>query len=366
MTTRRPKEAYGKKLIYHYSAPVMFTLFFSLFVIACFVLTIFFPYINGEPYKITGQTFVMYVINMFKGEVTPEVEFYTESIVNNVFEGQAWVNPIIKIWMFILALDLALMGIFATILAIASLVMLFSGRLKHWKLPYRSIAGILYPGFFYYGTIIFINVYALIRGFSAYDSLYMYIFLGVIFISTIVTHIIYSKAFKDHVYVKNQRTLNMYLEEYEREHVVVDTTDPDNEVLIEEAPKIVLMPAEDQTEKNDSSSYRRTLPRGLKHIGGHAFSQNTALEEADIPLGIEVLGAGAFANCVNLKVVHIPESVKKIEYNCFFNCIRLERITYGGSREMWKRIKRGSNWLTAAGTKFVVCRDGALAVDPEK
>ena len=366
MKARRPKEAYGKKLIYHYSAPVMFTLLFSLFAVAAYALTFFLPYINGDPYQVNGQTFVMYAINLFKGDPNVELDFYAEHMVNNVFEYQAWVNPIIKIWMFILAFDLAVMGIFAVILAIACLVLLFSGRVKHWKLPYRCIAGLLYPGFFFYGTMVFVNVYAMIKGFQAYDSLFCYIFLGVLFIATIVTHIIYSKAFKDHVYVKNQRTLNMYLEEYEREHVVVDTTSPDDEVIIEEAPKIVLTPAEDQTSKNDSSAYRKTLPRGLKHIGGHAFSQNTALEEADIPLGIEVLGPGAFANCVNLKVVHIPESVKKIEYNCFFNCIRLERITYGGSREMWKRIKRGSNWLTAAGTKFVVCRDGALAVDPEK
>ena len=370
--SKRPKEVYGKKLIYHYSAPVMFTLLFSLLALASYALTFFLPYIHGEP-DLTGMHFANYIIHVFTGEANAEIDFYVDNIVNVVFDGFGPMIPVVQVSMLLLTIDLALMGVFAVILAIASLVMILSGRLKHWKLPYRCIAGMFWPGIFFYGAIIGINIYAaLVKHVAYYDCLYAYIFLGVLFLGTIITHIIYAKAFRDHVYVKNQRRLNMYIEEYEREHVVVDTTKPDDKVLAEEAPKpveqprVVLQPSEDQNVKNDSSNNGKKLPRGLKHIGGHAFSQNTALEEADIPLGIEVLGAGAFANCVNLKVVHIPESVKKIEYNCFFNCIRLERITYGGSREMWKRVKRGSNWLTAAGTKFVVCRDGALAVNPEK
>ena len=367
--TKRPKEVYGKKLIYRYSAPVIFTLLFSLLAIACFVLTLFLPIINGEV-PLNGMHYVNFVINLFTGGANTEIDYYTNNVVSVVLDNFGLALPIVQVWMFIMAFDLAIMAIFAVILAIAGIVMILSGRLKHWKLPYRCIAGMLYPAFFFYGTVIGLNIYAaLIKHVAYYDGLYSYIFLGVLFISTIITHIIYSRAFKDHVYVKNQRTLNMYIDEYEREHVVVDTSvnnkDDDN-VIIEQAPKIVYVPAEDQTKKNDSSDNRKRLPKGLKHIGGHAFCQNTALEEADIPLGIEVLGAGAFANCVNLRVVHIPESVKKIEYNCFFNCIKLEKITYGGSREMWKRVKRGSNWLTDAGTKFVVCIDGALAVDPKK
>lgn len=368
--TKRPKEVYGKKLIYHYSAPIMFTLFFSLLSVACFVLSLFMPYIGGEP-AFTGMEFIKYVINFFGDELNPVIDHYCTDIVNNVFDGFGLATPIIQMSMFIIVLDMLIMGVFGVVLAIACLILIFSGRLKAWKVPYRCSRGMLYSGFFYYGIIIGINIYAAINGKKTYDLLWDYIFLGTLFVSTLILHIIYLKAFKDHVYVKNERQLNIYIEEYEKEHVVVDTTPivEEDEVKIEEAPKqpkIVLLPAEDQTEKNDSSDNRKKLPRGLKHIGGHAFSQNTVLEEADIPLGIEVLGPGAFANCVNLKIVHIPESVKKIEYNCFFNCIRLERITYGGSREMWKRIKRGSNWLTAAGTKFVVCRDGALAVNPEK
>ena len=369
--TKRPKEVYGKKLIYRYSAPVIFTLLFSLLALAAFGLSFLLPIIHGEK-DLNSLNLVMYVVNVFTGGENPEIEYYTEAITNQLFDGLPFVAPIVQIWFFVMDIDMLLIAIFAIILAIASLVMLLSGRLKHWKLPYHCIGGIFWPSlFFYYGTVVALNLYSLIMQKGVYfDGLYSYIFLGTLLVATIVTHIIYNKAFKDHIYVKNQRTLNMYIEEYEKEHVVVDTTPAaQEEVTIEEAPKqpkIVLQPSEDQTKKNDSSDNRKRLPKGLNHIGGHAFTQNTALEEADIPLGIEVLGPGAFANCVNLRVVHIPESVKKIGYNCFFNCIKLQKITYGGSREMWKRVKRGSNWLTSAGTKFVVCIDGALAVNPEK
>ncbi|MCR4880143.1 MAG: leucine-rich repeat domain-containing protein [Bacilli bacterium] len=364
--TKRPREVYGKKLIYRYSTPVILTLLTSLLAIGIFVATLFVPYIHGEV-DLNGLHLVKYVINFFTGEANPEINYYVNDIVTKVFDGNEIAKPIAQIWIFTLVIDLVFISIFIVILTIAALILIFSGRLKHWKLPFKCISTYFWLGvFFFYSTVIALNIYAaLVKKVAYYDGLFAYIFLGALLVLTIFTYVVYRKGFKGRVYVKNERTLNMYVEEYEREHMVVDTTDHSKDE-IEEAPKIIMMPAEDQEEKNESSDNRKTLPRGLKHIGGHAFSQNTALEEADIPLGIEVLGAGAFANCVNLKIVHIPESVKKIEYNCFFNCIRLERITYGGSREMWKRVKRGSNWLTAAGTKFVVCRDGALAVNPEK
>lgn len=369
--SKRPKEVYGKKLIYRYSAPVIFTLLFSLIALAAFGLSFLLPIIQDSEYKLTSVNLVMYVVNIFIGGENPEIEHYTSIITNNIFGGIPFIAPIVQVVFFMLDVDMLLIAIFAIILAIGSLVMLFSGRLKHWKLPYRCIAGIFWPClFFYYGFVGILNIVsAILKTGYFLDGLYSYIFLGTLLVSTIVVHVIYNKAFKNHVYVKNQRTLNMYIDEYEKENVVVDTTAAaPEEVTIQEAPKpkIVLQPSEDQTKKNDSSDNRKRLPKGLNHIGGHAFTQNTALEEADIPLGIEVLGPGAFANCVNLRVVHIPESVKKIGYNCFFNCIKLQKITYGGSREMWKRVKRGSNWLTSAGTKFVVCIDGALAVNPEK
>ena len=108
------------------------------------------------------------------------------------------------------------------------------------------------------------------------------------------------------------------------------------------------------------------LPSDLRSIGGHAFSKNLDLKYADIPNGIKELGVGAFANCLNLEIVSIPKSVKRIKKNCFFNCVKLTRINYAGTKTDWRYIVRGSNWLDKAGTKTVVCSDGAIIVDPHR
>ena len=108
------------------------------------------------------------------------------------------------------------------------------------------------------------------------------------------------------------------------------------------------------------------LPSDLRSIGGHAFSKNLDLKYADIPSGIKELGVGAFANCLNLEVVSLPKSVKRIRKNCFFNCVKLARINYAGTKSEWRYVVRGSNWLEKAGTKTVVCSDGAVIVDPHR
>ena len=107
-----------------------------------------------------------------------------------------------------------------------------------------------------------------------------------------------------------------------------------------------------------------TLPPNLTSIGGHEFAENQSLVVANIPLNIDKLGPGAFANCLHLQVVSIPNSVKEIGFNCFFNCVELERINFAGTKEEWRRIKRGSNWLAKAGTSEVVCLDGTIIVNP--
>lgn len=108
------------------------------------------------------------------------------------------------------------------------------------------------------------------------------------------------------------------------------------------------------------------LPRDLKSIGGHEFSENQNLLIASIPNGITSIGSSAFANCLNLKIVNIPSSVTEIGYNCFFNCASLERLNYAGTKEEWRKITRGSNWLAKAKTSEVICADGILVVNPNR
>ena len=96
------------------------------------------------------------------------------------------------------------------------------------------------------------------------------------------------------------------------------------------------------------------------------YGGNLDLKYADIPAGIKELGVSAFSNCLNLEVVSLPRSLKRIRKNCFFNCSKLTRINYAGTKTEWRYIVRGANWLDRAGTRTVVCADGAIIVDPHR
>lgn len=108
------------------------------------------------------------------------------------------------------------------------------------------------------------------------------------------------------------------------------------------------------------------LPSNIKAIGGHAFSQNQFLEVAYVPIGIKAIGVGAFANCMHLVHVTIPRSVNWIKANAFYNCAKLKTIKYNGTKNQFKRVKRGSNWLSKAGTDRIICKDGPIIVNPQK
>ena len=135
-------------------------------------------------------------------------------------------------------------------------------------------------------------------------------------------------------------------------------------VVLPVAPVPAPVAEEKPADKEELINPSNSLSGEVKFIGGHAFSYNVDLQVADIPDGVPSLGVGAFSNCVNLKAVSIPVSVKEINANCFFNCKRLRRIDYEGTKKEFKQIKRGSNWLSHAGTTIVYCVDGPLAVNP--
>ena len=118
-------------------------------------------------------------------------------------------------------------------------------------------------------------------------------------------------------------------------------------------------------ERNDGA-VRNTLPNYVTSIGNHEYSKNTNLEIVTIPDAVKELGIGAFSNCLKLKVVTIPTSVKRIGSNCFFNCPKLIRVNYAGSKEDWRHVSRGTNWLAKSGTTTVVCSDGPVTVNPYK
>lgn len=411
----RPKEAYGRKLLYQYSAGAILSMVICLLGVAIYVLTLFLPYCNitngSQETNLLGIDFFKHFFCLFTGEVS-QVTRYIDHFRDFVFDGNGLSTVIMNIVSYVMVFILLLMGAFAIVLFVGFMVLACSGKLNHWKLPYSITKRLFISSIFYYGIIVGINIYAnlmkpnLIGGTGVYyPANFSYGFFGSLFVLTIFAHVVYCKCFKNRVYVKNVENMQRYLDEYQKYNSVPAPTPvtvivnngsnmPNTQPVVQqfgdsngalapipvyfskpEAPKKEVIDnaqpvAQSQPQAIPAVETKaiglQKLPDNIRSIGGHEYAQNVNLEEATIPFGVETLGAGAFANCVNLKSVFIPASVRKIEYNCFYNCMQLARIQYGGTKESWRKIKRGSNWLSLAGTRIVFCRDGALEVNPEK
>lgn len=211
------------------------------------------------------------------------------------------------------------------------------------------------------------------------------LYIGVSLIAAILMSIIYFAAFRDKFYVgrakrfgsgetsttNSYETNNIYsagVPAGTPQVIVVNGAPANGGPVVATLPgqpqPVVLSSGQGGEERVATPS--AVIPSDIKSIGGHAFSKNIDLKYADIPSGIKELGVAAFANCLNLEIVSIPKSVKRIKKNCFFNCAKLTRINYAGTKSEWRYVVRGSNWLDKAGTKTVVCSDGAIIVDPHR
>lgn len=72
------------------------------------------------------------------------------------------------------------------------------------------------------------------------------------------------------------------------------------------------------------------LPKGLKIIGGHAFSGCENLININIPKSVYTIELNAFSGCESLRQINIPSGIKKIEQDVFYNSgLEQVKISYG-------------------------------------
>ena len=105
-----------------------------------------------------------------------------------------------------------------------------------------------------------------------------------------------------------------------------------------------------------------TLPDTIVGVGSYAFSGCTALKKATLNNGRINIVVGMFANCTALSEVVIPDTVENVNIYAFLNCKALKNlklpasikeisisafdgagittVTYAGTREQWKKIKK--------------------------
>ena len=255
---------------------------------------------------------------------------------------------------------LALSVLFAAIGAFLGLIFIIVGRIHHPKATYTLakvalIFYILFAGIFYLYLFFFQEV---VKG-GAGDatikfSLYPAIFAGAMLVLVIILGITHSVQFKDRVYASRKKGGANNKKEIEEQPVQEMQPVVQTQQIVEEPQKVVAEPPKAEITE---------VPPDIKEIGDHAFSKNTSLKTANIPNGITTIGDGAFSNCLKLETVTIPLSVKYIGYNAFFNTPSLQKITYLGSKEDWKAINKGSNWLTRSNAKAIFTTDGSISPD---
>lgn len=347
---RQIDEVNGWKINHPHSAANIFYAIFT-FLFAAFPLVFLFIPLVADPESgfifeggLSGLGIFKFFIDFLSEVFSGNLDF------SNVLDSAdpwiigiiAGVNPILQeaaFYMFVALGGLILVFmIFSFVLLILSIVNFSKGYLNapgavKWIALVEFLLSILF-----FGAMLFYFF-----SFKAQTKLDLFVWLtaiplGVSFFFFVFFSIFYFNAFKDTILEKDLEIQN---EEATVEHIS----------KVHEVTKV----------KYESSP---TLPSFIPNIGGHAFAENQNLVVANIPDNITKLGSSAFANCLNLQVVSIPRSVTEIGFNCFFNCASLERINYGGTKEEWRRIRRGSNWLTKAKTSEVLCLDGAIIVNP--
>lgn len=344
---RSIKEVNGIKVVKRYSAGSIFSGLICFFYPVIAVLLLVLPWksinYNGADINVT-------MLDTFRVIANQACDYKDLFFIPVTTALDGYQGLLLKIFDIVAIVAWVCLAIFAVFLLFYALLYLFRGKVVHFKVPFvlslfASICVILLGGLGLTEYILYSLVFKIEDTTIALSLYWLIVYIVLAVLGTIFLAVIFNIAFKNRVFIGDLGDLS---------HLTGDAElgeDCRIKYVTKEVVKVKYEPA-------------IGLPPHLSSIGGHAFSQNMNLVVAMIPNGIKTIGQGAFANCGRLKVVSIPLSVKSIGFNCFFNCVNLQRINYAGTKEQWRHVKRGSNWLTKAGTYTVVCADGAIIVNP--
>lgn len=374
---RKNNELNGVLVYRRWCAGAIISALFVLAIVGVPVLAAIYPWVKltipgGDSFSLTG-------LDLAKGTFQETVKFDTlvNAIVESGKSGYQYFDSVYGYGFYVIFGVFALICLFGLIEAIYALLYLFAGRVINPRSPVKMgwvifAISLIYSGLGVGWSLMmqnaFHNAFAITL---EIDYLWIILFPSIAFGLALLISIVYAAAFKNKWFIgqakyfgaekPNQPYQYAYNDGYRgangQQVVIVNGGIPQQGNVIEAYPTVAA---------NHVAKPSVSLPSGIRSIGGHAYSKNTHLRFADIPAGIKELGVGAFANCLNLEVVSIPKSVRKIHKNCFFNCSRLARINYAGTKQEWRYVARGANWLDRAGTKIVHCADGAIIVDSHR
>ena len=105
--------------------------------------------------------------------------------------------------------------------------------------------------------------------------------------------------------------------------------------------------------------YQIKIPSHITEIGIEAFYNFEHLRTIEIPDKVETIKERAFYACNDLHKVSIGRGVKSIGKLAFLECRGLSDITYNGTVEQWKQIKKGDLAFQPNIAK-ITCQDGTV------
>lgn len=100
----------------------------------------------------------------------------------------------------------------------------------------------------------------------------------------------------------------------------------------------------------DPAKYMKEIPP--HYLGG------TSLRSYTIPNNITAIGEYAFSGYNGLTEVVIPSTVTSIGAYTFRYCHELRSITYLGTVDQWKEVKKLPGWKKDSSIKKIICTDG--------
>ena len=334
--------------------------FLCLFFVGTYALFALMPLFSvsvaGNVTEYTGLDFVIVGGGSYiKQYLIPDLDMTKADALSSLFSDAKTDNIVVNIlanfhWIFSLvsAAAIILSAAIAVFVLLLGLAWILRGRIQFPKFT-RRFAGWAH-GLFdtgigaLYAYIYFLSEIQKARGDgnSAVLGVMGYVVLGAQVVIMILIGITYRLCFKNRVYEKKTK--------------VKDEEDYYNKPG---------QPGQPQ-KQGKVPVYEKDIQPGIRSVGDHAYAGDPALTRATIPEGVTSLGANAFANCRNLEIVTIPVTVTKIGANCFYNTRNLKSIRYTGSKEDWRSIRRGANWLVGAGTTTIVTANGAIVVNPNQ
>lgn len=84
-----------------------------------------------------------------------------------------------------------------------------------------------------------------------------------------------------------------------------------------------------------------------------------------IPEGTQTIPTGKYSNQL-FSIITIPASVKSILDYAFFNCPNLFLIYFRGTRNDWKKVKKGTGWIGGTNSFLVICTDGQITYNKKQ